>query len=233
MSNTEDKKEILDNSAETARSAQGEQPTEAQPQKPAKKPHREYGARMRAFEGFYVQILACVAAIIAIAVAAAVMYNVIVGVIVSVCAAFFYKYMVNDKLKRSLGIGYKTVVGGLELTYCKAVYGGVIWIPARLIWHDVISIGANALKSSDKHTLTRIFLPRTLTSISPDAFCGCDTLREIYFEGTEAEWQAIEGSDKLEGYFMLFEVKYPPVPKKKKKTVNTTTNTKQDKISDN
>lgn len=217
MSNTEDKKEILDNGANKV--TQSSQPQEAQSQAPAKKPHKEYGARMQAFSAFYVQILVCVTAIIAIAIAAAVMYNVLVGIVVSISAVFFYKYMVNDKLKRSLGIGYKTVVGGLELTYCKAVYGGVIWIPARLIWHDVISIGTGALKSSEKYTLTRIFLPRTLGSISPDAFSGCDTLREIYFEGTEAEWQAIEGTDKLEGYSMLFEVKYPPVPKKKKKAV--------------
>ena len=243
MSNTEDKKELLEGeepvaeetlpqkednvAAETSdavtpetcesntaeSSAEGEAPEQ---RKPAKKPHREYGARMLAFEAFYTQILAGVAAIIVVGIAVAVMFNVIVGASVAVSAAFFYKYTVDDRLKKSLGLSYKTAVGGLRLTCCKAVYGGVMWIPSRLLWHDVISIEASALRPTEKYTLTRIFLPRTLREISPDAFALCDTLKEIYFEGSEAEWRAIDGTDKLEGYSLLFDVKYPPIPKKKK-----------------
>lgn len=40
--------------------------------------------------------------------------------------------------------------------------------------------------------LTTITLPKSVTSIGNWAFQGCESLAEVYYGGTEAEWQAIE-----------------------------------------
>lgn len=43
--------------------------------------------------------------------------------------------------------------------------------------------------------LTSLTLPSTLTSIGECAFDECDNLKEITFNGTVEQWNAIEGSD--------------------------------------
>ena len=43
-------------------------------------------------------------------------------------------------------------------------------------------------------SLTKVYLPSTITNIKDNAFSGCTSLTDIYFEGTEAQWQAITKS---------------------------------------
>ena len=40
-------------------------------------------------------------------------------------------------------------------------------------------------------SLTKVYLPSTITDIKDNAFVGCTALTDIYFEGTESQWQAI------------------------------------------
>lgn len=218
MSDTKDKQSSALNQTNTAQYIPDRPPEAGADDQAAQSALKEYVYRVSAFEFFYSQILTGVAIIVAIGIAVAVLYSVIIGAAVTVSAALFYKFTVDDKLKKLLGLKYKIAVGGLSITYCRPVYKGEIRIPKRLMWYDVIGIEAGALQKSKKHVPSRIFLPRTLTSISPDALEGCNTLKEIYFEGSEAQWQSVKGADKLEGYSLVFDAKYPAVRKKKKKS---------------
>ena len=48
--------------------------------------------------------------------------------------------------------------------------------------------------------LTKVTLPATIESIGMEAFAGCLALTEIVFEGTKAQWEAIEkGEDWAKG----------------------------------
>ncbi len=186
--------------------------------KPAVPPHKEYAARMAKFRDYYIQLLWGVGAAAALGIALAVLYNVIVGACVAVLAAVIYSVFTYDEMLKSLGIGYKSVEGGIRVTSCRARYGEVLWIPASIIWFDIIEIGERAFESDKNSELTKVFLPKTLKKIGSDIFLGCENISEIYFEGTEQMWAEIEKDTDFTQYKIIFEAKYPPVPKKKKKS---------------
>lgn len=60
-----------------------------------------------------------------------------------------------------------------------------------IVIHDgVTSIGNHAFFCC--YDLTSISIPRTVTSISEKAFYSCDQLTDIYYDGSEEEWEEIE-----------------------------------------
>lgn len=54
--------------------------------------------------------------------------------------------------------------------------------------------------------LTSITLPASVTSITIGSFSSCNQLKDVYYQGTAAQWKAIDGSDSLErsGYTIHF-----------------------------
>ena len=59
---------------------------------------------------------------------------------------------------------------------------------------SVTSIGASAFAWCD--SLSSITIPSSVTSIDAGAFNGCTALSDVYYSGSEAQWQAIEiGAD--------------------------------------
>lgn len=55
---------------------------------------------------------------------------------------------------------------------------------------DAVFVGCDALKS--------IVIPKSVTSIGPMAFNWCFGLTDVYYEGTEEEWNNIAvGSDNI------------------------------------
>ena len=66
---------------------------------------------------------------------------------------------------------------------------------ARITFPDsVTSIGNGAFM--DCLYLERITIPDSVTSIGNSAFLGCSSLENIYYKGTEEQWNAItKGSD--------------------------------------
>ena len=77
-----------------------------------------------------------------------------------------------------------TSIGGCAFLGCTGLTS--ITIP-----DSVTSIGANAFYGCTG--LTSITIPNSVTSIGENAFYGCARLTSIKFQGTKAQWYAIEG----------------------------------------
>lgn len=59
-------------------------------------------------------------------------------------------------------------------------------------------------------SLTRVTIPSSITSITPTIFNGCGELTDIYYQGTAAQWKAIDGSDAFERWG--FTIHFSDVP---------------------
>lgn len=207
---SEENKIEIEKSAESA--------PEQQSARPANPPHKEYAKRMLSFSGFYIGFIVIVGVIMALAVAVAVLYNVMLGVAIAAFGVFFYTSFLSENLSKTLGFRYVSLAGGIRLTMCRMRYGEVMWVPESLMWFDVIAIGDGAFASPKNAELKKVFLPKTLTEIGKDVFSGCDALEDIYYQGSEEEFAKISSETDLSAYRIIFDAKYPPLPKKKKKS---------------
>lgn len=192
-----------------------EQKQEQNTQRPAVPPHKEYARRMLNFSGFYIGFIAIVCAIMAIAIAVAVLYNVAFGVAIALFDVFFYMRLLSDNMFKTLGFKYVSIAGGVRLTSCRARYGEVMWVPENLMGFDVIELGDGAFCSQRNGELKKVFLPKTLKRIGKDVFEGCEALEDIYYQGSEDEFSRISSETELSAYRIIFDAKYPPIPKKK------------------
>ncbi|MDO4982692.1 MAG: InlB B-repeat-containing protein, partial [Eubacteriales bacterium] len=71
-------------------------------------------------------------------------------------------------------------------------------LTSLILPETVVSIGINAF--SDCTGLTEVKLPNSLTFMGAGAFGGCTGLTDVYFDGTQAQWDAItveEGNECL------------------------------------
>jgi len=79
-----------------------------------------------------------------------------------------------------------TSIGGYAFSGCSKLTS--VTIP-----DSITSIGGYAFSGCSK--LTSVTIPDSITSIGGYAFRNCDSLTDIYFTGTEEEWNAIEKSN--------------------------------------
>ena len=63
-------------------------------------------------------------------------------------------------------------------------------IPAEFLGDPVVEIYYGAFEN--RTDLTSVTIPTSVTSIDYDAFEGCTALTTIYYEGTRAEWDAVD-----------------------------------------
>ena len=69
-------------------------------------------------------------------------------------------------------------------------------IKSMTIPNSVTSIGSRAFEKCT--SLNSVEIPASVKSIGSDAFKDCTNLTKIQFKGTKAQWNAIEGSDKID-----------------------------------
>ena len=100
--------------------------------------------------------------------------------IVSIGSKAFYYYTGLTSITLPAGL---TSIGKTAFYGCTGLTS--ITLPAGLT-----SIGEGAFKGCTG--LTSITLPAGLTSIGEDAFKGCEKLSDIYYEGNETSWMAID-----------------------------------------
>ena len=68
------------------------------------------------------------------------------------------------------------------------------WILTRIVITDGVgSVGESAFENCRK--LIKLWLPKTVTFIDYDAFSGCDNLKNVYYSGSNSDWNAITIED--------------------------------------
>ena len=99
-----------------------------------------------------------------------------------------------------------------------------------VIADGVKSIGESAFGDCQK--LIKIWLPKTITFIDYDAFSGCDNLKNVYYSGSNSDWNAIaieDGNAALENAKRTYDV--TETPGTEIRPVNTTTLTSGGKLT--
>ena len=84
-------------------------------------------------------------------------------------------------------------------------FSGCISLTAVTIPDSVTSIGWYAFRGCD--SLTSVIIPKSVTSIGRGVFNNCDSLTSVTFEGTVAEWNAVEKVAGWNDYSPFTEVK--------------------------
>ena len=75
---------------------------------------------------------------------------------------------------------------------------------------SVTSIGKEAF--SHCNGLTSITIPDSVTSIGNDAFYDCKNLTDVYFTGSEQEWNAIKMNNSANSILLNATIHYNYVP---------------------
>ena len=169
----------------------------------------EFEQRMKKFNRFYLWLIIGLSALSVAAIVTAVYYNAFVGILLGICVLLAYNFTLRDELRRSLGVSYKRVEGGISLTPIaqKSKKEAEIIekvLPSRLMWLDVVAISA---PEKDAVTDTRteiIFIPSSVTAVDENAFEQMSALRRIVYDGSSEAWQGIFGgvlSDAVELVF--------------------------------
>jgi hypothetical protein len=112
-------------------------------------------------------------------------------------------------LKYSVGLEFDSNGNG---TCCLIGLGDctdtAIVIPMRSPDGDLVTeIDSNVFKNKP---ITSVTLPESLTDIPRRAFLGCDSLTDVYFDGSEAQWNEVNiasGNEPLENANIHFGVK--------------------------
>ena len=100
------------------------------------------------------------------------------------------------------GFTYLLYGGEAIITDVDETMSGEVEIPETLGGHPVTGIGDGAF--SDCNSITKLTIPDSITDIGDNAFDGCDGFTDVYYEGTEAQWNAVTGTEALAGKTIHF-----------------------------
>lgn len=103
-----------------------------------------------------------------------------------------------------------TAIGDYAISYCDSLKN--ITIP-----DGVTTIGNSAFVGCQG--LTKATLPDSITKIGTHAFYNCKSLKDVYYGGTEAQWQRIKPSDFPSNVTVHFEKPSAPVEPEKPLTL--------------
>ena len=129
--------------------------------------------------------------------------------IATLAAAVFFggKYLAfsNETTMDDITYSYVRIVQQTEVQSCNKSAEVAVILPV-VNGYRVSSIKESAFK--DCKLLKNLYIPKSVTGIEGGAFVGCDSLTDIYFEGSEELW-LLHGFDKTipEGVTVHFDYK--------------------------
>ena len=170
----------------------------------------EFEKKIEKFNKFYLWLLIGVGALLVAAILSAVYIKVSVGIILGICAAVAYTVALNSELRTSLGLKYRRVEGGIELTVVAPQKGpdGELTerhLPSRLMWLDVVAVGKPEKKDTPDTNAEVIFIPSSVAKIEGNALSEMSSLRRIVFYGSPEEWESINKGAELDMLEIVFE----------------------------
>ncbi len=195
------------------------QPTEAQMPEitaPTLTPCERYVQNLDRFQRFYLQLLIFAVAIAAAILAVALIRSVWIGLLFSLLLVFLYQYFLSTELKSKLGLSVKSIPGGLSASLISSAHDEEMWIPGSLLYTDVTELSDSQNKKEENQTLHILHLPASVSHICRGAFEGFSALNTIAFEGNRETWEGIVTDADISGMTILYDVAYPPMPKKSK-----------------
>lgn len=154
--------------------------------------------KVAAFGKFYLFLVIICGVILCGAIALAVYVHVAVGIAVGVVAVVLYRCALDDTLKKTFGLAYKRVEGGIAVAPIKKDRGEcpqALYVPERLMWLDVV--GLYGAEKKAERGYAEIYLPATVKIIEEDCLASFDRLEAVYFNGERAAWEQIEGGSGL------------------------------------
>ena len=173
-------------------------------------------AALKTVEKGYLLAIVIAAAIAIGAIICAVHYQVLLGLLLMILAIVTYLAIVINLLYSKLGIAYRALHGGMTVT---ALYGKnreVVYIPDKLLMLTVTEIGTRAFTHESSKSIKEIHLPKTLLRIGTSAFAQLPALTDVYYEGSEEEWQKLSRLAPLENVTVHFGEPIPRLEKPKK-----------------
>ncbi len=165
----------------------------------------------------YRLILAAVFVACAVGVTLAAVYDVIVGMCISICGAIGYSFFASDEIFKRIGIRHKHIQGSAHVTEAAATYGSTLIIPSRLAFADVTQICDGAFDKEENAELACVYIPKSVTRIGNNPFGEHAHPTQIKYEGSQADWKRIEGTESLSELDICFDVPAPVIPKVKRK----------------
>ena len=83
----------------------------------------------------------------------------------------------------------------------REAFSGCTELTSVTLGNGVKSIGEMAFYACDK--LTSVTIPNSVTSIGVQAFYGCFSLTDVYYTGTEAQWNELKANIESSNYDLL------------------------------
>lgn len=164
----------------------------------------------------YIWAIVIAGIIATAAIICSVHYRVSLGALLLVLSAVTYLAIVINLLYSTLGIAYKAYHGGMTVT---AFYGKdrkIVYVPDKVMMLTVTEIGKKAFTHESSKSIEEIHLPNTLLRIGASAFAKLPALTDVYYEGSQEEWEKISELAPLENVTLHFNEPIPRIQKPKK-----------------
>ncbi|MBQ8849583.1 MAG: hypothetical protein IJ011_04550 [Clostridia bacterium] len=163
----------------------------------------DFEKKIQKFNKFYLWLVIAVGVVMVAAITVAVYVSVFAGVIVGIVGALVYLLLLSDEMKRSLGLWYRRIDGGISVSVIspkgkKAAKETERYIPERLMRLDVVAIDAPEGKDAPDALAEVLYIPRSVKRIEAGALSGMVSLSRIIYAGSAEEWAAVVCEDELE-----------------------------------
>lgn len=165
----------------------------------------------------YIWTVVITLALMAASVATALFYRVYLGLLILALAVIVYLAIAKNLTYSKLGISFRTLHGCLTVTNLYGKNRQTVYIPKKLMIFTVTEIGARAFTHESSKSIRNIYIPKSVIRIGSSAFARLHSLTDIYYEGSEEEWEILSRLAPLEDVTVHFGCDMPRLKTAKEK----------------